>query len=187
MKKIVIAIIFTCFSCSITKTEKKEDIYNKALKIITKENVLKIKDIDKIEISKEVIPFSMGTSDIGLINRKIDENYDYFNDYSLQQKQKIDLLVDSLKIKDIQFNKNFVKQPLDSKHGEISKKTKYLIFFSKVINNRLYAEVREYNHKLNLSPTSEELSYGKAYSFLFEVDDFNKDINSISYGYYHMN
>ncbi|WP_445456000.1 hypothetical protein [Flavobacterium sp. HNIBRBA15423] len=129
----------------------------------------------------------METSDIGLINRKIVENYDYFNDYSLQQKQKIDLLVDSLKIKDIEFNKNFIKQPLDSKQGKISKRTKYIIFFSNIINNRLYAEIREYNHKFNLNPTSEELSYGKAYSFLFEVDDSSKEVKCISYGYYSMN
>ena len=188
MKKVLIVIVLTSLSFSIAKKANNEGLYDKALKIIIKENVLKTKNIDEIGISGEIIPFSMETSDIGIINKKIIENYDYYNDYSHLQKQKIDLLVDSLKTKDIEFNKNFVKKIIDdSKQIKVTEKTKYIVFFSNVINNRLYAEIREYNHNFNLSPTSEGLSYGKAYSFLFEVDDFNKNINFISYGYYYLN
>lgn len=153
-------------------------------------NIFKLDNIEKTRISKEIIPFNTISTDIGFINKNITPNYNPYYKYNEIQNKKIELLIDSLHKKDNEFNKNFKKGgfiDLNSSNIKISKETKYILFFSNIIENRLYIELRKFNY-LDIpitSPSSEILSYGLCHSYLYEVKK-NK-LKLLSYGYYDLN
>lgn len=191
-KTLIIIILFiSTVECSSIRNKKiSESLYDKILNEIVINNVFKLDNIEKTRISKEIIPFNTISTDLGFINKNITPNYNPYHKYNEIQNKKIELLIDSLQKKDDEFNKNFKKGgfiDLNSSNIKISKETKYILFFSNIVENRLYVELRKFNY-LDIpitSPSSEIFSYGLCHSYLYEVKK-NK-LKILSYGYYDLN
>lgn len=130
-----------------------------------------------IFISDETIPFNLETLSVGIVQKKYITDYDEVKEYSEYELKKIDQVKDSLSQKRKLYNLNFKrnqKNALSPKHNRLSNKTKYVCFFSLQQEDFLYCELRKFDNTINSNmPSSEELSYGTSYSYLFKISNNN--------------
>lgn len=173
---LVINLSLTINSCK-SRLEGNTEIYQQAVNlIINNSKDLPLKK-EVIFISDETIPFNLETLSLGMVQKKYITDYDEMKKYSEYELKKIDQVRDSLSQKSKLYNLNFKrnqKNAVGPKHNKLSKKTKYVCFFSIQQEDFLYCELRKFDNTINSDmPSSEELSYGTSYSYLFKISNNN--------------
>ncbi len=174
--KLKLIIVFvTLTSC---KLMYNESIYTKVEERIIKDS--KVLDYtknelqaDKIEIffSEEIMPFNLSSLEIDVIKKDYIDDFNAFNASSDSDHIIVNKVVDSLYKKDRYLNKDFVKDQFNTiKYKKNIDKCNYIVFFSKVKEQQLFAYLIPYNAQINKTIKHEDVAFGTAFSFLFKLN-----------------
>lgn len=168
-----------------------EQVYYKAKEQIKKNNavigysvsVLKKPDF-KILISNENIPFDLSSVETDVIKSKYINGFNPFNDYNNEELSIIKKVNDSLVKRNKELNSNFKPKYVEDVSEEKLKDIDFVLFFSEIVENEVYAQLIPYNNSINKDIYYENINYGKAFTFLFKlnnhfdiVDEYSSEVN----------
>ena len=103
--------------------------------------------------------------------KKYIEGYNDFINFSEDQLRIIANVRDSLKASENRLNKMWHQKTYDCiRHQKKSKNIQFVLFFSELIENKLYAEVLPMNPVIEKNLDFKDLAYGEALTNLFIFD-----------------
>ena len=132
-----------------------------------------------VYISDEVIPINLMAVASSVLSINFIEGYNDFSNYKDEQIKLIDRVIDSLTYKEKELNRDFVKHR-NSKLKNITKNRdyKFVVYFSEIVENVLYAELFSFNPLICDNYNRECNAVGKAYCFLFVFNEENEIIET---------
>jgi hypothetical protein len=171
-------IVFLVVVFILNEANGQKNIYPNAVRFIYNSDCLKNDSVLNnrgkydIYVSPEIIPFNLNSVESSILRLDYIDNYNEFANYSKEQEKIIKKVNDSLMFSEKLLNKSFqnkIKENLNklTTGGNI----KYILFFSNIVNNRLYAEVIPYDNLTFKDFKIETVSFGKVYSYLFVISD----------------
>lgn len=135
-------------------------------------------------VSHELIPFDFLTLDVDIIRKIYINGFNPFPQREFTDEERMILIevTDSLKGLNEYFNQGYSFEK-NRKLSKLSRgrKNNIIVFFSKMQDNLLYAEVVLYNPIIHKDKKKRTVSYGTGLTFLFEFDTDDK-IRKIFYG-----
>lgn len=171
-------ILFLSIAFIVSNISSGQKYYRNALESILKStsftefsNELHLNSFD-IYVSPQLIPFDLTTVKSSILRQKYIKDYSDFSNFSNEQMQIIKHVGDSLST--LEENLNSLANRKNCKTLEnltTGKNVKFVLFFSQLINGNLYAELIPFNKSIDKDFNRANLSYGKALSFLFLVDN----------------
>jgi len=151
------------------------NIYTRAIQFIKNDSVLNYKEEYDIYVSPEIIAFNLISVESSILRTDYIRNYNEFGNYNQEQRKTINKVIDSLVLAENVLNKNY-QNKLNKNLNNLStgKNIGYVLFFSDIINNKLYVEVIPYDSLTFKNYKRETVAFGKVYSYLFNLDDKGK-------------
>lgn len=139
-----------------------------------------------IFISDRTIPFNLNSLEIDIIKKKYIENFNPYSNHSNEELAIIKTVSDSLSKREIYLNKHFIDKVNKASNVLDINKANYVLFFSDIVDNSIYAKLLPYNSKINNIDDLDSMNYGTGFSFLFELNDKKNIIEKYS-GIIHLN
>lgn len=178
MNKLIV-FLFVVFILNEANGQKK--IYPNAVRFIynsdclKNDSVLNNKGKYDIYVSPEIIPFNLNSVESSILRLDYIDNYNEFANYSQEQEKIIKKVNDSLMFTEKLLNKSF-QNKINENLNKLTtgENIKYVLFFSNIVNNRLYAEVVPYDSLTFKDFKRETVSFGKVYSYLFVISNKGK-------------